>query len=347
MHRVWLAAVVLVLVGTARAQDEVSYYDRNAKKDVFTSGTVQDETAAGIKFKSGASVKLIAPGDVVEVMHEVRGIPRLTYRSYFNKERAMLKANRPATKTKLLAEALKGYRELLPKVASNKLASRHVQYKIASLLARQADEDPEAVEPAIAELTKFKDEHPNSWQILRVAKLLTDLYLRNNNLEGAEKTYSDLAKSPDLPKDVRQELDLQSAQLLIEARRYDQAEQKLKSLKLPADDPMADHVQVYLALCSGVRDKAKLAEAVKQIEQTIDKSKDPNLKAVAYNALGDCYRLNGQLKDAVWEYLHVDMVYNQDKRQQTRAVEQLAKLFEQLKDDKHAQEYRERIKIGK
>jgi hypothetical protein len=347
MKRALLAAVMMALGGTVWAQDEVTYYDRTAKKDVPATGTVLEETAAGIKFKSGASTKLIPPGDVIEVKHEVKGVQRLTYRSYFTKERDMLRANQPARRKKLLDDALKGYRELLPKVASNRFAARHIQYKIASLLAREAEEDPEAVETAVAELKKFKDENPNSWQILRVAKLLADLYIRSNNLDAAEKTYSDLAQSGDLPKDVRQEFDLQSAQLLIETRHYDQAEQKLKSLNLPADDPMAGHVQVYLALCTGVRDKTKLKASVDQIEQTIDKTKDPNLKAVAYNALGDCYRLNGQLKDAVWEYLHVDMVYNQDKRQQTRAVEQLAKLFDELKDEKRAQEYRDRIKSGK
>jgi tetratricopeptide (TPR) repeat protein len=331
----------------ARAQDKVTHYDRAAKKEITTEGTIQDETAAGIKIKTGATVKEIAAGDISEVVHQVANVPRLTYGSYFNKEKEMLKATREQSRKKLLDETLKGYRELLPKVSGNKFAQRQVHFKIALLLARQAEDDPEAVEPALKELTQFKDEYPNSWQILRVARLLGDLQLRNNDLAAAEKTYSDLARSPDLPKDVRREVDLQLAQLLIEGRKYDEAEQKLKSLGVAPTDPLADHVEVYLALCTGVRDKAKLPAVIAQIEATIEKAKDPKLKAVAYNALGDCYRLNGQLKDAVWEYLHVDMVYNQDRRQRTRALEQLAKLFDELKDEKHAQEYRDKLKKEK
>jgi hypothetical protein len=350
MKRTLFAAVLagLVCFGTAtvRAQDEVTHYDRTAHKDVVTTGKIQEETAAGIKIKSGQSVKEIPAGDITEVVHDV-SVPRLTYRRPFNTERDLAKEAREANRKKMLADALKGYKELLPRVSANKLASRHIQFKIAEIMARQAEDDPAAVEPAITELTKFKNEYPNSWQILRVAKLLADLHLHNNNTAAAEKIYTDLAKSPDLPKEVRQEIELLSARLLIEGKKYDEAEQKLKSLTIAADDPAADQVKVYVALCTGVRDKTKLPAAVTQIEETINQTKDPNLKALAHNALGDCYRLNGQLKDAVWEYLWVDMVYNQDKRLQMQAVEQLAKLYDDLKEDKLAQEYRDRIKKAK
>src|SRR2546422_1023158 len=76
----------------------------------------------------------------------------------------------------------------------------------------------------------------------------------------------------------------------------------------------------------------KLDEAVRQLEALIAKTADAELKGLAYNALGDIYRANSRPKDALWDYLWVDVIYHQDKREHARAMEQLAKLFDELGD---------------
>ena len=45
--------------------------------------------------------------------------------------------------------------------------------------------------------------------------------------------------------------------------------------------------------------KGKLPEAEAQLKGLIGATKDRDLLALAYNVLGDCYRLNGQAKDAL------------------------------------------------
>jgi hypothetical protein len=347
-----LALLALCVTGTgplARAQDQIKYHDHAGNKDVTLEATIADETATGIKIKgSGAAKdKEIAPGDIIEVIHQTN-VPRLTYRGYFSRELDLSKPTlKEAERKKVIAESLAGYRELLPKITDSKFAKRHVQYKIALFLAREAETDPSQAEPAIKELTKFKNDYPNSWQIFRVANLLAELQLKNNDLDGALKTYTDLAAQESLPKEVRQEFDLQSVHLLIEDRKYDQAAKKLQKLTVPDSDPRSGYVKVYAALCAGVSQPGSVDKAVAQIEDIIDKTKDRDLKAMAYNALGDCYRLNQRWREAMWEYLKVDMVYNQDKKQLTRALEQLPKVFEELKDEKRANEYKERLKKEK
>jgi hypothetical protein len=351
MRRPFLAMTLFSLLPLAtsvgRAQDQITYRDRAANKDVRVEATITDETAAGIKLKGAGTLKELAPGDIVEVLHQT-DVNRIEYRGYFSRE---LDLNKPtikeAERRKVIDEALAGYRKVLPRLSGNKFAKQHVEYKIASLLARDAETDPSKAEEAIAALTKYKNEHANSWQIFRVASLLADLQLKNNDLAGAEKTYTDLAANASLPKEARQEFDLQAVQLLIEGRKYDQAANKLKTLALPDTDPRADYVKVYGALCNGVSQPATLNQSVSQIEQIIDKTKDADLKALAHNALGDCYRLNQRYKDAMWEYLKVDMVYNQDRKQHARALEQLPKIFEELKDEKRAGEYRDKLKKEK
>jgi lipopolysaccharide biosynthesis regulator YciM len=112
--------------------------------------------------------------------------------------------------------------------------------------------------------------------------------------------------------------------------------------KIPADDPQAVRVQIYLAHCLGA--SGKLPEAVTQLEGLIAKTPEKDLKALAYNALGDCYRSNGRNKDALWPYLWVDVIYHHDKEEHLRAMEQLAKIFDEQGDKARAKQYRDRLK---
>jgi hypothetical protein len=128
-----------------------------------------------------------------------------------------------------------------------------------------------------------------------------------------------------------------------------EAEKKLLGLvkSLPDDDAQKAKAKVYLAKCQASQGKEKLALAVAELEKTIDQTKDADLKAVAYNTLGDCYMLSGQPADARWAYLWVDLIYNQNKEQHARAVAKLVDVFTELKDEKHAKEYQDKAKLVK
>src|SRR5262249_20162139 len=158
------------------------------------------------------------------------------------------------------------------------------------------------------------------------------------------KTYEELAALPGVGKEVKQECDLQVARVLIRGKQFADAEQRLKQIlnSVDADDPQAVRARVHLAECLGA--SKKLDEAVKQLEGLIAKTTDNDLKALAYNTLGDCYRYNNRPKEALWPYLWVDVIYHQDKREHARAVEQLARLFEELGDKNRAKQYQEKMK---
>ena len=81
-----------------------------------------------------------------------------------------------------------------------------------------------------------------------------------------------------------------------------------------------------------------------QLEAIISKTTDKKLLGLAYNALGDCYRLNNRNKDALWPYLWVDVIYHQDRQEHQKAMEQLARLFDEQGDKTRARQYRERLK---
>jgi TolA-binding protein len=349
--------LVFVLLGglraisAAQAQDTIHFTDPKSKKEATAAGSIVQESAGRVVYASGTTgvTREIPAVDIRDIIYQVPGGVRLDYRKAAGDERL---ANDPATqeskRREKLADAIANYQAVLPRLAAEKspFAARHVHFKIAELRALQAQDDRAAAPAAIAALEAFLQNYPDSWQITRCARLLADLQLDQGNAEGAEKTYEALAADPNLPPEARQDCDFAMAQALIRGGKFDRAQQKLQSILRgqPADDPRAIRARIYLAECTGVGQKAKLSEAVATLENIIARNPDNDIKAAAYNALGDCYRLTGNLKEARWPYLWVDLLYSQNRQEHVKAMEQLARIFEEQTDSARAREYRERLK---
>ncbi len=342
-----LGTLGLLFLAPARGQDSIRYRDPKTGKRATAVGAIQEESPAHVVYQPTAgSAKEIPAAQILDVVYDLPGAVKLTYRSALSEER---RATDPALKDEERAKALRGatesYQEVLGKLDKdkNKFALRQVHFKLALLLAGEAQTNADQVEAAIDALKKFKQAYPDGWQVVRAARLLAQLQLNRGDADAAEKTYQDLAATPGLPEATRQECDLLQAQAMIAGKKYDQARQKLEAAlqSLPAEDPQAVRARIYLAEAQGAA--GKLPEAVKEIEAIIGKTDDKDLKAVAYNALGDCYRLNGKNKDALWPYLWVDVIYHQNRQEHLKAMEQLARLFDEQGDRARARQYRERL----
>ncbi len=344
----WLCLIELGTTSVAHADDEVHYYERakkNARGEARVVGTIQEETPGSIKIRIGGTLKEISVLDLVEIVYDAPGTVKLEYyRPALNRERAADTAAKEADRKKALEEAVSHYRKALPGLSQRRFAQRHVQYKIARLLARLAEDDSSQVGAALEALTHFKQDHPRSWQVSSCAKLLAELQLAKEDYEGAQKTYAELAALPGLPREISQECTLLVTQVLLRGKKYADAEARLRDIlkKVPPEDPQAVRARVYLAVCSAAADK--LDEAVRQLEGILATSTDNEVKAIAYNTLGDCYRLKNRPRDALWAYLWVDVIYHQNRREHAKAIAQLAKLFEELGDSARASQYQEKLK---
>src|SRR5262249_24773075 len=122
---------------------------------------------------------------------------------------------KPEERARLRQEALDDYQALLPKLQDKKFAQRHVYFKIASLLARMAEEGPEQRDAAIEAVSKFQTERGDGWQMLASAKLVAGLREQAGDMAAVQKIYGDLANRGDLPKEVRDEFGLLEAGLLL------------------------------------------------------------------------------------------------------------------------------------
>src|SRR5207237_4425681 len=104
------------------------------------------------------------------------------------------------------------------------------------------------------------------------------------------------------------------------AGKHEAALQKLQALaaKLSKDTKFIGRVKIAEAECLVAAKKH--TEAIALLRQLITESTDKNLKALAHNSLGLTYYNAEQAKDALWEFLWVDMVYNQDKAEHAKAL---------------------------
>jgi tetratricopeptide (TPR) repeat protein len=333
-----LGWLVLGPPGAARAQDVVEYRDpAGKKKDNETITGATAESPAGIRVtpaRRGEKPRDIAAADIVEIRYKT-ALAALTYRQPFGKERQALQPGvKDAVRKRALEEALQGFQAAAPQVKDNPAAYRYMQFKIAQVLAHQAEDDPSKRDAAVAALTAFTREQKGGWETVPAYTLLARLQEEKGDVDGAGKTYAELAAVPGLPADVKTGSEVQAARALLRAGRYAEAERKLKALEaaLPATDPKKAAAAVYLAQSrAGQGDAAGAAQGARAV---LTQTSDPAVLGAAHNVLGDAYRKQGKGEDAFWEYLRVDVQYGTDREEHAKALYNLAELFDAVKNDK-------------
>lgn len=335
MNRLALVISIMGLgAGMVHAQDEV--YERG-KKEPHKSA-VTKESAKGVLLKDGT---FVAAQNIEDIFYEVTPVNvRInTYRPAFAAEQESLQPGKEAKRKANIAEAIKKYQESIGKV-NEPAAKRHAEFKIAALTARQALEDEAPVEPALDLLQKYKAKHPDSWQIGSALQTLARLQVQSKDFAAAAATLDELAKA-NVPEDLKQEAQLQMIQVNLKAGKTAEAEQMLNSVLkvLPKDSKHAARARVVQA--EMLMAAKKTEEAVKLLRQVVKETDSRDLKALAYNALGESLYNRDDLKAARWEFLWVDVVYNQDKGEHAKALYYLSRIFDRLGDPEKAQECRE------
>src|SRR5215831_99043 len=72
LHRIVLLGIAsLLFIGQARAEDEVKYFDRTAKKEASLKGTIKSETPSHIEIKLATATKEIPAVDIIDVVYQV------------------------------------------------------------------------------------------------------------------------------------------------------------------------------------------------------------------------------------------------------------------------------------
>lgn len=328
-----------------RGQDKVLYFDHKTQKETDVRGAIEDESPAGISFKEKGSKFLIPATDIRHVVYRLGTVTEIDYIRPFNHEKSALAQKVPAERRTRLLEALSDYEKLANRMRDNTNASRYLQYRKALVQVLLAREDATKRDDAIDALSRFRTENSTGWEIVPCLKQLAQLQEAKGDWTGAQNTYEDLRSLPGLSKELVLESNILMSSLLMRGKQYTKAEQALQTVRatLPDTDPQKPMIVVYL--CQAQLKQNKTQDIEKQLTYAIRSSSEPATLAVAYNTLGDYFRMKNQDEDAFWQYLRVDVLYPGDREEHAKALYWLSKLFESVKKDKgKAQDCIEKLK---
>jgi len=346
MRRFLLALAVAGWMGSAtllNADDTIQFRDRSAKPEKLATvaGSISAETVNSVKIKPSVGAEREIPaGDIVEITYEVPGAVKITLSGAMKLEqqRGAGEAGRKA-----LQDAAKDYQAVL-KGLNEKYANaaRHMQYKILSIQATLATDKVQQLQIA-DDFDKFRKAHSNAWQLLSAVRQQALLLMNCDKFDEAAKVFDETSKNPALSKETRQEVELAAIDALMRAQKYADVQKRIESAiaTLAPNDPQAVKMKIYQIGCQAKN--ADMTKVEPQLKDIIEKSADPNLRALAYNTLGDCYYANGLKKDAEWAYLWVDVVYNQDRSEHLKSLERLVKVFKDLNDEELARKYEDKL----
>jgi len=335
----------LVLCSWVSAQDRVQYRDEKDKL-ATTSGTIQVENVLEVVLRAGTTKteRRIPTPAVVDITYDGQPI-----------EAASAAA---AERNRNYEKALALYREAWTKAPKDRrYLVCHLQFKIAKLQAQLAEAKGGPLRrQAIDDLRRFLKEYPESRQMLEALDLLSRLLLSEN--ESPREVIAAYAKLKErygsTHKEIATRADVLEVRLLLAeahqahandpataSEKFAATAQKLEALVKSAGAAAPLELRAARAVA---RAGAGQGEAsLKELDELLAATQDPHGRAILHEARADCYRLLQRPRDAMWDYLWVDVVYNEDAELQARALYYLAQLFDQLGEPARAKECRERL----
>jgi hypothetical protein len=328
--------------------DEVTFTDRTQKNNPRSTrrGSIVTETPAKLTILTGLNKTRmeIAVSDIIDVKYD--GEP------------AEMTQARAAEGRKAFDQALQFYKDAKRSApGGNKLLQAHIQFKIAKLEAQSAETGSGGARvAAIDALRAFRAANPDGRQIVECLDLLSRLLaIEGKSSQEVVDAFRLLKTKYAENKEIASRCDLFESQLLLlegqmllrdkpeeGKKKYQEAQAKLQAMLPNADKGAAMEMRVSLAECKAALGQP--ADALKDLDAIFKEAgEDSRLRAAAHLGRADCYRLGKQFKEAMWDYLWVDVVFNQDREQNAKALYYLAEMFDLQNDAVRAKETRERL----
>lgn len=192
----------------------------------------------------------------------------------------------------------------------------------------------------------FVRNYPNNYHFLEASELMGDMLMASGRYESAEKQYAELAKAPWPEYKMRAEVSL--GRTLQAQNKHAEAIQKFDAaLSQSGDgaDSQNQKLSATLGKAISLAETGKVNDAVGSIQKVIQDA-DPQQKelhARAYNALGNCYEKAKQNKEALFAFLHVDVVYSNVPEAHAEALSHLVSLWKAVGQDERSREAREML----
>ncbi|AMV28608.1 hypothetical protein VT84_29660 [Gemmata sp. SH-PL17] len=343
-----VALGLVTLAATVSAQTVPDTVEVRNRKDGTTktySGQLK-AGPAGFQVFSGEKLEkateAFAPDDILKVaIGDLPGVERNAFNAAKTKE--------DKKTAKDYAEATEGYKALIkPGLAER--SKRHLEFRIASVKQKLADDLEgdawaKAVDAAILNWKEFCDLYwaAPGWELWPATRAMTRLQIERRKYSDAASAWSKLKGAADLPPEAKLEAALQEIDGRIRGKEYAVAAGAAEDLMKTATGARKERLAIY-HLTAKEGGSGKYQEGIDKIKAEMDKSKDPSVHATGFAMTGELYLAAGKPRDAMWAYLFVETVVNQDKEEVFKAVSRLTEIFETQMDEEQTKKYREKIK---
>lgn len=295
------------------------------------TGEVTDTTPTEITLKKGDSPSRKIP------VNQIKSI-------VFDGEPAELSQARVSAVNGAFAKAS----QLLDKVDASTirrdLIKQDVEYLQAFIAAKLAAGGEGEILEAGRKLNAFVKTYPNSFHNLEASELMGDLLMMSGRYDPALKQYNELAKAPWPEYKMRAAVAAGRA-LQAQGKHPEAIQQFDAALAVGDDGPDSQNQKLAATLGKSISqaETGNLDDAVQSIEKIIQDA-DPQQKelhARAYNALGTCYEKANKNKEALFAFLHVDVLYNTLPDAHAEALSHLVPLWKAIGQDERSRESKE------
>jgi tetratricopeptide (TPR) repeat protein len=351
-------AAVAVVIDTAGGQQPTNVPDKivvrnNVKKDgsVITYEGKLKLSPVGLQVLSGEKLDKATTIHFADIVRfEPGDMPGV------NRDDMLAQLKLESNKNKKDYETAKSvYSAMLKKAASSpEPTKRYLEFRVVSMSTKIADESAddekwsELADLAAKEWTGFLTDYKAGWEIWPAARSLARLYVELNKYEEAAKMWGRVAKNPELPPDLKLEAGIQEIDAHFRAKAYSTAATLAEALGKStgpgaAKDKLAIYERAAKAADGGLKENT-VQVVVDHIRKKIAESKDATVRGVGYGVIGELYTLVNRHRDAMWEYLTVETVYNADKDEVLKAMCRLVEAFKAQMDEDRPKTYREKIR---
>ena len=291
-------------------------------------GIVTSESPAKVEVKLGNNVTTIPTAEVASIVYDGHPV---------SLEQAQAKDASNA-----FAEAAELYKKAAGEASSKPFITEDAAFGQARATADLAQNDPNKVADAIALLDAFSRTYKAGRHVGPALESLAQLQIARENFNGAEATLVSLSK---LPRGDERSASLR-IKLLSKKGQTAQAIEEIDKMIAANPEGSARKRDATLAKAEALVSLKKFPEAEAIVRGIIKAAppEDATTQAIAHNTLGDCLRAAGKSKEALYAYLHTDLLFSKEKEEHARSLGQIAQLWRELKRPDRADEAVERLK---
>ncbi len=322
-------ALALVLASTARA-DLINLIPGSTLKvpGGAVRGTVVAESPTEVTVKVGAANQAIPVNQIATIRYDGRT-------GTFDLAAARESAGN-------FAEAADLYKKAAAESDSKPLIAADALFHQASVTADLGLTDPAKTDAAIALLTAFLKAHATSRHVVPALEALAKLQVQKGSFDAVGPTIDQLAKIPGTADRAA----VLRARVASKKGDHAAAISELDAMIGAAPEGSTKRRDAQLAKAESLVALKKFTEAEGLVRGVIKAApaEDADTQALAHNTLGDCLMAANRPKDALYAYLHTDLLFFKDKEEHPRALARIVQIWRQLKRDDRADEALDRLK---